>query len=84
MAADMDLYKTLASDIIGPVKSLISRAKFNTTVKGRITAALGAGSYEVSVNGKTYVVKSRFSHAVNDVVVIIRCNNNWNELYVIY
>lgn len=84
MTADMDLYKTLASDIVNPIKSLINRAKFNTTTKGRVTAVLGGGNYEVLINGKVYAVKSRFSHAVNDVVVVIRCNNSWSDLYVIY
>lgn len=84
MAADMDLYKTLAADIVDSAKNLIKRARFNTTVKGRVTASLGAGNYEVSINGSKYQVKSRFSHVANDVVVIVRCNNSWSDLYVIY
>lgn len=80
----MDTFKKLASDIAESVKSLISKAKFNKMVRGRITASLGSNRYEVLINGNTYTVRSHFSHAINDRVVIVVCNNNWNELYVLY
>lgn len=62
----------------------IQNCKFNKTVKGRIQKSLGSNQYEVLINGNTYTVKSRFSHAINDRVIIVVCNNNWNELYVLY
>lgn len=66
------------------ISKKIKTARINTTVKGRITASLGSNNYSVLVDGHTYTVKSHFTHAVNDLVVIVVCNHNWNEMYVLY
>lgn len=79
-----ELVKMMSRVIMNTVEKKIKSASFNTTVKGRIVSVLGNNTYKALINGKTYTVKSRFSHSVNDTVIIVKCNNNMNNLYVIY
>lgn len=66
------------------IKRGIDLAAINRTVYGRIVELLGNDEYRVIINDREYTVKSHWKHEVNDIVVIIRCNNNWKNLYVLY
>lgn len=66
------------------IKRGIDLAAINRTVYGRVIEPLGNNKYRVMINGGEYTVRSRWEHNVNDVVVIIVCNNNWQNLYVLY
>lgn len=79
-----EIVKMISGIIMDSIDRKIRAASFNKTVKGRIVSVLGNNTYKALINGKTYTVKSRFSHSVNDTVVIVKCNNNMNQLYIIY
>lgn len=66
------------------INNSINLAKINRTTKGRIIESLGNNKYKTAINGGEYTVRSRWSHKVNDVVVIVVCNNDWGQLYVLY
>jgi len=66
------------------VSSSINTAKFNITVYGRILESLENDKYKVMIDGNEYTVRSHWVHNINDVVVIVVCNNNWQNLYVLY
>lgn len=66
------------------IKQSIDSAKINRTVYGRVIESLGSDKYKAMINGEEYVVKSHWVHNVNDIVVIVVCNNNWKQLYIIY
>ena len=74
----------LAKGIVGTIKQSISKAKFNKGVTGRVTEKINENTYTVQIAEQTYTAYSRFSLQVDDVVKIIKWNNNFSELYVIY
>lgn len=76
--------KIMAEATYEMIKGSIDVAKVNRTIYGRIIESLGNDKYKVMINGGEYTVRSHWVHNVNDIVVIIRCNNNWQNLYVLY
>lgn len=78
------LAEKLSDTIVNTTKYQIDHAKVNRTTKGRIVESLGENRYKIMVNGGEYTVKSHWTHNINDVVVIIVCNNDWGQLYVLY
>ena len=74
----------LAKGIVSTVKQSISKARFNKGVTGRVTEKINENTYTVQISGQTYTAHSRFSLQVGDVVKIIKWNNNFSELYVIF
>lgn len=81
---ETEVFKRLASDIVSAISKLIKAAKVNCTTNGRIIESLGNNKYKVMINGGEYTVRSHWTHKVNDVVVIVVCNNDWGQLYVLY
>lgn len=76
--------KIMAEENLRLIKKSIDRATVNRTVYGRVIEPLGNNKYRMMINGGEYTVRSHWEHNVNDVVVIIVCNNNWQNLYVLY
>lgn len=74
----------MAETILKYINKSIDSAKVNRTAKGRIIELLGDNKYKVIINGGEYTVRSHWTHKVNDVVVIVVCNNDWGQLYVLY
>ena len=74
----------LAKGIVGTIKQSINKAKFNKGVTGRVIEKINENTYTVQISGQIYTAHSRFSLQVDDVVKIIKWNNNFSELYVIY
>ena len=74
----------LAKGIVSTIKQCINKAKFNKGVTGRVIEKINENTYTVQIAEQTYIAHSRFSLEVDDVVKIIKWNNNFNELYVIY
>ena len=74
----------LTRGIVSTIKQSIKNAKFNKGVTGRVTEIINEYTYTVQIADQTYTAYSRFSLQVGDVVKIIKWNNNFNELYVIY
>lgn len=74
----------LTRGIVSTIKQSISNAKFNKGVTGRVIERINEYTYTVQIAGQTYTAYSRFSLQVDDVVKIIKWNNNFNELYVVY
>ena len=74
----------MSETILKYINKSIDSAKINHTVKGRIIESLGESKYKVMINGGEYIAKSHWTHKVNDIVVIVVCNNDWGQLYVLY
>ena len=74
----------LTRGIVSTIKQSINHAKFNKGVTGRVIERINEYTYTVQIAGQTYTAYSRFSLQVDDVVKIIKWNNNFSELYVIY
>lgn len=84
MSIENEALKVLAKGVVSTIKQSISKAKFNKGVTGRVIEKINENTYMVQISGQTYTAYSRFSLQVNDVVKIIKWNNNFSELYVIY
>ena len=74
----------LVKGIVSTMKQIVNQAKFNKGVTGRVVAIIDANHYTVQIAGQTYTALSKFSLQVDDVVKIIKWNNNFSELYIIY
>ena len=74
----------LAKGVVSTIKKSINKAKFNKGVTGRVIEKINENTYTVQISGQTYTAHSRFSLQINDVVKIIKWNNNFSELYIIY
>lgn len=74
----------LAKGVVSTIKQSINKAKFNKGVTGRVIEKINENTYTVQISGQTYTAHSRFSLQINDVVKIIKWNNNFSELYIIY
>lgn len=74
----------IVKGIINTVQHKIETANFNKGVTGRVVSNLGDNKYSVIINGNTYVAKSRFTLDEGQVVKLIKWNNRYDELYVIY
>lgn len=74
----------LAKGIVSTIKQVVNSARFNKGVTGRVIEKIDDTHYTVQIAGQTYTALSRFALQVNDVVKIIKWNNNFSELYVIY
>lgn len=74
----------LTRGIVSTIKQSLNNAKFNKGVTGRVIEKINEYTYTVQIAGQTYTAYSRFILQVDDVVKIIKWNNNFSELYVIY
>lgn len=75
---------TLVKGIVKIASKAIKEAQFNKSYTGRVFEIIDNNNYVVIINNKKHKVKSRFQLNINDVVKIVSCNNDMNELYVIY
>ena len=74
----------LVKGVVSSIKQSINKAKFNKGITGLVTEIINEYTYTVQIADQTYTAYSRFSLQVDDVVKIIKWNNNFNELYVVY
>ena len=81
---DNEALDALVKGIVKIASKAIKEAQFNKTYTGRVFEVVDDNNYIVIINNKKHKVKSRFQLNINDVVKIISCNNDMNELYVIY
>lgn len=84
MKTSKEAVNIMVRENIKLINKSINDAKINRTTKGRIIESLGDNKYKVMINGCEYTARSHWSHKVNDVVVIVVCNNDWGQLYVLY
>ena len=75
---------TLVKGIVKIASKAIKEAQFNKSYTGRVFEIIDNNNYVVIIYNKKHKVKSRFQLNINDVVKIVSCNNDMNELYVIY
>lgn len=83
MSLMKDALQQLQEGILLAVNKSIDNAKYDKTIRGRITKILNNNMYEVMINGSIYNIKSRLSHEVNDVVYILIPQNNYNDMFIL-
>lgn len=74
----------IVKGIVKAITHKIENASFNKGLTGRVISNLGDNKYSVIINGQTYTAKSRFTLDEGQVVKVIKWNNKFDELYVIY
>lgn len=74
----------IVKGIVKAVQRKMETANFNKGVTGRVISNLGDNKYSVMINGNIYIAKSRFTLDEGQVVKLIKWNNKYDELYVIY
>lgn len=73
----------LQEGILLAVNKGIENAKYDKTVRGRITKVLDNNKYEVMINGLTYTAKSISNLEINNVVYILIPQNNYNDMLIL-
>ena len=74
----------IVKGIVKAITHKIETANFNKGLTGRVISNLGDNKYSVMINGNIYTAKSRFTLDEGQVVKLIKWNNRYDELYVIY
>jgi len=73
----------LTKEIVRVIKTIVNKAQFDKTVKGRIISVLGNNKYSVLIDGNEYVALYRNNDlSVNDVVYVTIVQNNYNNLII--
>jgi len=75
--------QVLTKEIIKVVKTIVNKAQFDKTVKGRIVSVFGNNKYSVLIDGNEYVALYHNNDlSVNDIVYVTIVQNNYNNLII--
>jgi len=76
--------ETLVASVAEYVSNAISKASYDVTVQGIVTAVLPNNRYKIEIKGTAYTVPSAISQtlAVNNTVLVLIAQNNWNTKYI--
>ena len=83
MSIEYEAITLMAKEFIKTIKTMIGKANFDRTRKGRIVNYLGDKYYEVQLDGNIYKAYSpTFTYNVNDIVYVKIAENNYNNLII--
>jgi len=73
----------LTKEIVKVIKTIVNKAQFDKTVKGRIVSVLGNNKYSVLIGGNEYAALYHNNDlSVNDIVYVTIVQNNYNNLII--
>ena len=79
---DLQGLKDLAAMVRRYCARLVTKASFDKTSIGQVTAVNGDGSYTVAAFGGTYTMPYRETLGMGTVVRVKVPQNNWNDIYI--
>ena len=83
MSLENDAVKILAHEIKKVAQTMIDNAKFDKTVKGRITSYLGHNKYSVMINNVEYeALYGNDDLSINEIVYVTIVQNDYNNLII--
>lgn len=83
MKIENEAIDIMAKEIINLIRTMIDKAKFDRTKKGRIISHLDGKYYNVLIGSETYKAFSpTLSYEVNDIVYVKIAENNYNNLII--
>lgn len=78
----VEAIKELAVQIHKGCERLISKAGYDRTSIGQVTAVNGGGMYTVAAFGGTYTLPYKQSLGIGTVVRVKVPQNNWKDIYI--
>lgn len=84
MTKIQEMKQNLLNSVMDLIDSAIKKAPYDTTIKALVVESLGDNKYKVKINNNTYTAKSRFKCDVNSVVYVIKPENKFKDLIIIY
>lgn len=83
MNIEYEAINVMVKEIYGFVKSMLSKAPFDKTKKGRIICHIDGKYYEVQIDNKLYKAYSPiYTYNKNDIVYVKIAENNYNNLII--
>ncbi len=81
-SVDVEALRELAAQIKRHCERLMTRANFDRTSVGQVTAVGEGGTYTVAAFGGSYVLPYKEKLTVGAVVRVKVPQNNWKEIYI--
>ena len=81
-SVDVEALRELAAQIKRHCERLMTRASFDRTSVGQVTAIGNDGTYTVAAFGSSYVLPYKEKLTVGAVVRVKVPQNNWKEIYI--
>lgn len=85
MSLENEAVQILAQEMKKVAQSVIDNAKFDKTIKAKVTAKLGGkenNKYLVLINGQEYVAKSYMDLSIGDICYVTIIQNDYNNIII--
>lgn len=83
MSIENEAIKTMVKEFNNLIKTMLNKANFDRTKKGRIVSHIEGKYYEVQLDGQVYKAYSHtFTYNDNDIVYVRIAENNYNNLLI--
>ena len=83
MNIENEAIRTLTTEIIKVIKTMLSQASFDRTKKARIVNHIDGKYYEVQLDNQIYRAYSpTYTYNKNDIVYVKVAENNYNNLII--
>ena len=83
MNIENEAIRTLTTEIVKTIKTMLNKVNFDRTKKGRIVSHIGGKYYEVQLDNQTYKAYSpTFTYKENEIVYVKIAENNYNNLII--
>lgn len=82
----MDAYGNLKKGLFELIKTLIKKADFDKTYKGRVKSSISDNKYKIIINGNEFTAKtidSSKTYKENSIVYVLAPQNNMKELLIL-
>ena len=83
MSLENEAVKIMAKEIKKVTESVMNNAKFDKTIKAKVTAKINNNNkYLVLINGQEYVAKSYMNLSIGDICYVTIVQNDYNNIII--
>ena len=83
MSLENEAVKILAQEMKRVTESAMNSAKFDKTIKAKVTAKINNNNkYLVLINGQEYVAKSYMNLSIGDICYVTIVQNDYNNIII--
>ena len=83
MSLENEAVQILAQEMKKVTESIVNNAKFDKTIKAKVTAKVNNNNkYLVLINGQEYVAKSYMDLSIGDICYVTIIQNDYNNIII--
>lgn len=82
MSLENEAVQILAQEMKKVTESIVNNAKFDRTIKAKVTAKVTNNKYLVLINGQEYIAKSYIDISIGDICYVTIVQNDYNNLII--